>query len=73
MVLSVFILGCTGKPALIEEKCSACHKTSVIYKQKRSLEEWERVIFGMKARGLKITPDEEKAVLEILLKHYSVK
>jgi hypothetical protein len=71
--LSFFIFGCTGRPELIEQKCSGCHKTNVVYKEKRPKEEWERLVHGMKARGLKVTPDEEKAILEILSKQYGLK
>jgi len=31
-----------------------------VYKKKRSPGDWEMVVFGIKARGLKISADEEK-------------
>ena len=62
--------GCSKKPELIESKCSACHGTSVVYAKKRSADDWERVIFGMKGRGMVVTPEEEKAIMEILTKQY---
>ena len=73
MMISVVLLGCTGKPELIETKCSTCHKSSVVYEKKRPIDEWKRLISGMKTHGLKVSPDEEKAILEILSKNYSLK
>jgi hypothetical protein len=37
------------------------------------MDEWDRILFGMKARGLNVSPDEEKAIRELLAKHYSTK
>jgi DnaJ-class molecular chaperone len=71
--LSVFFLGCTGKPEIIEEKCSSCHSSSVVYKKKHTPEEWNGIIFGMKARGLKISPEEEKAIKDVLVKNYGTR
>lgn len=65
--------GCEKKPAIIEQKCGRCHDTSSIYKHKRSPNEWDRLLFGMKARGMKVTPEEEKEIMEILVKRYSNK
>lgn len=71
LVVPVVFMGCKSKPEIIEQKCSICHKTSVVYQKKRPMTEWERIIYGMKARGLKVTPDEEKAIMEALNKYYS--
>jgi hypothetical protein len=35
--------------------------------------EWERLLYGMETRGLILSPDERKAILEILAKNYSLK
>ncbi|MGV8057224.1 MAG: hypothetical protein AB2L12_04175 [Smithellaceae bacterium] len=73
-ILAVFVLsGCEKKPAIIEQKCGRCHDASVIYKHKRSLDEWDRLVFGMKARGMKVTPEEEKEIMDVLAKKYSRK
>lgn len=70
---AVVLSGCEGKPAIIEQKCGSCHDSSVVYKHKRSLDEWDRLVFGMKARGLKVTPEEEKEIMDVLAKRYSRK
>ena len=72
-VLIPFIfLGCTGgKPEIIEQKCSICHSTTLVYQKKRPMAEWDRILFGMKARGLKITPREESEIRKILADRYS--
>jgi hypothetical protein len=72
MIISVIFLGCTGrKPEIIEQKCSTCHPSALVYQQKRPLKEWDRLLYGMKARGLKITPQEETGIREILASQYS--
>jgi hypothetical protein len=74
LILAAIVLsGCEGKPAIIEQKCGSCHDASVVYKHKRSLSEWDRLVFGMKARGMKVTPEEEKEIMEVLAKKYSSK
>lgn len=71
-ILSSFVLsGCEGKPKIIEQKCGSCHDSSVVYKQKRSMAEWDRLVFGMKVRGMKVTPEEEKEIMDVLAKRYS--
>ncbi len=69
-LLAVFLFGCSGKPEILEQKCSSCHSSSVVYQKKRTAEEWDGIVFGMKARGLKLTPEEEKAVKDALVKYY---
>jgi hypothetical protein len=69
-IIVVIFLGCTSKPEIVERKCSTCHKTSTIYAKKRTATEWKGVIHGMQIRGLKVTPEEEKAILEALVKDY---
>jgi hypothetical protein len=74
LLLSAFVLsGCEEKPVIIEQKCGRCHDASVIYKHKRSIDEWDRLVFGMKSRGMKVTPEEEKEIKEVLAKRYSLK
>jgi hypothetical protein len=74
LILSAVALsGCEGKPLIIEQKCGSCHESSVVYKHKRPLVEWDRLVFGMKARGMKVTPEEEKEIMDILAKRYSRK
>ena len=57
----IFLTGCgTEAIEIIENKCSKCHNASIVYKKKRSYGEWEQLVFGMKARGLEITAEEEE-------------
>jgi DnaJ-class molecular chaperone len=72
-IIPVFFLACTGKPEIIEAKCSSCHSTDVVYQKKRTPEAWDVVIFGMKARGMKITPEEEREIKDVLVKRYGVR
>ena len=74
IILSSLVLsGCEEKPRIIEQKCGRCHDASIVYKHKRSMNEWDRLVFGMKARGLKVTPEEEKEIMDVLSKRYSIK
>lgn len=70
--LASFLSGCPGNSDIIEQRCSSCHSTSVVYAQKRTVDEWGRLVYGMKVRGLKLTPAEEEQVLETLAKYYSL-
>jgi hypothetical protein len=72
MIVPVLLWACTGgKPEIIEKKCASCHPSAFVYQHKRPIQEWDRLLYGMKARGLKITPMEEKAIRDILSKDYS--
>jgi hypothetical protein len=70
---SVVLSGCEEKPKIIEQKCGKCHDASVVYKHKRSMDEWDRLVFGMKVRGMKVTPEEEKEIMDVLANKYSIK
>jgi len=74
-VLSVFILISCDKVekqkfSMLEQKCSVCHPLSVALNKNRDEEEWKRVIHGMKVRGLIITEDEERKILDYLKNNY---
>jgi hypothetical protein len=45
----------------------------LVYEKKRPVQECDRIIFGMKIRGLKVTAEEEKTIREILSGRYSKK
>lgn len=70
--VSVIISSCDryDKFSIIEMKCGTCHSTSVIYSEKRSKSEWDRIIYAMKHRGLKLSSEEEKSIKEILYKNF---
>ena len=72
VAILMLFAACTEKPRIIEQKCSSCHSSSYVYKEKRPADEWCRLLFAMKARGLKVTPDEGKAIQEILSKNYTL-
>lgn len=42
----------------------------IVFKKKRDNDDWNRVIHGMKMRGLKLTEQEEKEVVGYLTKNY---
>lgn len=43
-----------------------CHSSDIVYLKKRSMDEWERVLYAMKTRGLKISQSEEKELFDTL-------
>jgi hypothetical protein len=60
---SAVLFGCSRdneKIPIIEQKCGHCHSASIVYERKRTVEEWNRLIHGMKMRGLVLTENEEK-------------
>ena len=73
-VLSVIILSltaCEKRYPLIEQKCGTCHSAKIVYQKHYTEERWKQLIHGMKVAGLKITPEEEKQIREILLRDFS--
>jgi hypothetical protein len=67
LFMLILLTGCgIERLEIIENKCGQCHEASIVYEKKRSSGDWERVVFGMKARGLKITADEEKELMRVL-------
>jgi len=67
LFLLILFTGCgEEKLEIIENKCGQCHEASLVYENKRSSGDWEMVVFGMKARGLKKAADEEKELMRVL-------
>jgi len=67
LVTLLLLTGCGSKKfEIIEKKCGQCHNVSIVYEKKRTHEDWEILVFGMKARGLKITADEEEELMSVL-------
>jgi hypothetical protein len=56
--------------SIIEIKCGTCHSASIVYGENRNEHEWDRIIYAMKHRGLKLNPNEEKAIKDILYKNF---
>ena len=65
-ILLLICTACQKRYAIIDKKCGTCHATAVVYQKKRPAHEWDRIVFGMKARGLKITAQEERDLTNIL-------
>lgn len=55
---------------MIELKCNTCHASSYIYQKNRTIQDWDRVVFGMKSAGLVLTEQEEAAIKNILYTHF---
>ena len=67
--VSIFLIGCSDsveRISIVEDKCGKCHKPDIVYLDKKSRAEWDRVVYGMKVRGLKITEAEEKVLMQEL-------
>ena len=66
---SLLIVGCGDRVeriSIVEDKCGKCHKPDIVYLDKKTKAEWDRVVYGMKVRGLKITDKEEKLLMNEL-------
>ena len=64
---TLFFAGCdTDRFEIIEIKCGKCHDASIVLEKKRPFGDWERIVFGMKARGLTLTEAEEEEIMRIL-------
>ena len=68
--INISSCGKNDKFSIIERKCGTCHGSSVVYSEKRSKSEWDRIIYAMKQRGLKLSSGEEKSIKEILYKNF---
>lgn len=64
--VSFMVLSCSGDYTIIESKCGRCHKSKIVYNKKRSLDDWKRMIYAMKTRGLIIIDSEQEEVLKVL-------
>jgi len=60
--------GCDGieRIDIVEEKCGKCHKSDIVYLERRTKQDWERVVHGMKVSGMKITEEEERELMSEL-------
>lgn len=55
---------------IIHQKCGLCHSVKVALSKHRSKDEWKKVVYAMKVRGLKLSDDEEKRIIEYLYNDY---
>jgi len=60
----------TTKYPIIEQKCGLCHSTKTVYYKKRSKDEWNRLIYAMKQRGLTLTDKDEMQIKNLLYKNF---
>lgn len=61
------IAGCGKKDyTIIEAKCGNCHKSEIVYLKKRSIDEWNRVLYAMQLRGLTISEKEKGEIFDVL-------
>ncbi len=71
---AVISTGCSSRTYdVIDRSCGSCHDASIVYEKKRTQDQWARVMFAMKAVGLKISPEDEQKIMEILSRSYTLK
>jgi len=66
---NLLLAGCgeeVDRIRIIEDNCGKCHKTDIVYLEKRSKNEWDRIVHGMKVRGLKVSESDEKRIMQEL-------
>lgn len=66
---SLLLMSCSEtnkKSDIIDHKCSRCHTSDVVYNTHTNYEDWKRILYGMKMRGLELTPQEEHTILDFL-------
>jgi hypothetical protein len=56
---------------VIEDNCGKCHNTEIVYAMKRPMLEWERLVYGMKVRGMQISDEDEKILMREIYKNLS--
>ena len=70
------ILGCSESTspidaaALLESRCGVCHTTDFPKNARKSKNDWDETVTRMMARGAKLSPQEKKALVKYLAKHY---
>ncbi len=70
--------GCQGgasgidAAALLEERCSECHKPEIPKNARKSRAEWEKTVARMIDKGAKLSPDEKRALVRYLSRVYKL-
>lgn len=70
------ISGCSGADtgidaaSLLETRCSVCHSTVIPKNARKSKSEWESTVTIMIRKGAVLSPEEKKALVRYLAKHY---
>ena len=52
--------------ALLEERCSGCHPTSITTSRKKTPKQWQATVKRMKHKGDRLTDAEMKALVDYL-------
>lgn len=55
---------------LLEERCGACHSTSIPKNARKTARDWDETVTRMIAKGAKLSAEEKKALLRFLSKRY---
>ena len=55
---------------LIKERCSICHSSLKIKSAKKTAKEWEVTVTRMMGKGVKLSAEEKKSLLDYLAKTY---
>ena len=55
---------------LLESRCGVCHTTDYPKNARKSKSDWEETVSRMIAKGAKLSPEEKKALVKYLAKHY---
>lgn len=62
----VIVLGLDSPKDIIEQRCSNCHSTGMVYGAKKSEENWEKTIDRMISYGTKLSENEREAIIHYL-------
>lgn len=56
--------------ALLEERCGACHSSSIPKNARKSKRDWDETVSRMIARGARLSPEEKKVLIKHLAETY---
>lgn len=65
-----FALAQENGAALLEERCSGCHPSSLSKAKKKTPRQWQATVSRMKHKGARLTEDEMKVLLDYLSETY---
>ena len=52
--------------ALLEERCSGCHPSSITTSKRKSPKQWQATVSRMKHRGARLTEEEMQTLVDYL-------
>ena len=56
--------------ALLEERCSGCHPTSLTESKQKTPKQWQATVSRMINRGARLTDEEKKVLVDYLSETY---